>query len=248
MQKIKSIFFRTIVWGIAGILFGGAFIVLIDVLERYTHNFWHAIIGAMALAGSITSSYFGAIKEAFLGSCIGLFIAIVFLMYGGEYEIKDPEIFLFVTVFIAAIAGTLFPKATILRDKPLAQAASGFISGLIGGPIVALIMQSTTIVDDHFKVALLGVALVGIFYLIIEDIIMSHCRDWMTNLFSAPFVSAISATASGCAILLLTSTDTEVTAIIDHIPSGILGGLVGSAAGGFCLALLGIGDKNDYHI
>jgi len=248
MDKIQALFLRTIVWGMAGILFGGSFVVFIDSLERYTENLWYAIIGAMALSGSITSCYFGAIKESFLGSFIGLFIAVLFLMYWGEYEIKDPQTFLIITAIVAGFAGAFFPKATILRDKPLAQALSGFISGLIGGPIIALVIQQLTFIDDHFMVALVGVGLVGIFYLIIEDLIMSQCRDWMTNLFSAPCVSAISATASGCAILLLTSTNPEVTHIISYIPSGILGGMVGGAIGGFILALIGIGDKNDYHI
>ena len=248
MKRLQAILLQTIIWGLAGIIFGGSFVALHDILPRYTHEFTFATIMAAAISGTITSSYFGAIREALLGSFIGLFLAVSFLMYWGAYEIKNPEIFLLTTFLTAFISGAFFPKTTIFRDKPLAQAASGLISGLIAGVVIVFFGKQVGVNDSYFILALFGVSLVGVCYMIVSDLIMSQCRDWMTSLFSAPIVSATSATASAWAILLVTNTDLDILQAIENIPDGVMGGLVGGAAGGFVLTLLGIKDKNDYHL
>jgi len=248
-DKVKIILWKTLIWGMAGIIFGGSFVAFHDILPLYTGEYWYSAIFAAGISGTVTAAYFGAIKEAFLGSVIGLFLAVLFLMYWGAYEIKNPEVFLLTTFICAFFAGRFFPKATILRDKPFAQAISGLLSGLIAGFALSFFHEKLAIEGHYyFFLALVGVSFVGLCYVVVSGLIISQCREWMTNLFSAPIVSATCATAAGWGILLMTNVDPEITQAIDHISDGAMGGFIGGAMGGFALTVLGIKDKNNYHV
>ena len=246
MNVIGNLLFRTLIWALAGAIFGGLYGGLYTMWNQAEATSALSVILALALAGAITAAFFGSMTTALLGAMIGVLCSVVFLIAfsSGEPLLPVP----LVAAVIAFFAGRLLPQDENLRVKPLAQTSSGLLAGMFAGPVTATTMSVFDWPPTSIRAAAIGVAGVGILFLVFSRWMAPRCPVWLSSRFSSPIVAAtVAATVAAGLWLVGNSLETnsqfsaaEVQAIFAAIPNTVTGGVIGGAAGGLGLALLGI--------
>ena len=237
-----------VVWAIAGTLFGGLYTGATDTFQVLFGNSALAWIPATALAGAITSSFFGSLRAATLGTMVGILSGVGYLIL--DSEAANPLPFLIASFFVAMLLSHLMPTAGF-PTRPLGQAVSGLFAGLVSGILLTAGTASFGELDAQWM-ATIGVGLVGILYVALSRMILGRCSDRMSKV-GGPLVSGlIASTVSGVIWLLINTApaiDGSVNApafadVFAQVPPGALGGAIGGAIGGALFGLLGINVGN----
>lgn len=235
-----------IVWGLAGAMFGALFAGLYQVLWLLELPGWQVLLAATAIAAMTTSAFYSAMPIALAGTMAGVLSSILYLMLAGQnVELRG----------IVAIAGTsglllgsLYGWMIKRGGRPLAEILNGLIAGLLAGGLLILIFAYTGRQVSLTALAAIAVAGVGTLFQLAERWLIRGVARWLPGLLSAPVVAGLIATVVGASIwlvggptiaLLDTRLASAIGAILHHIPSGLLGGLVGGSLTGLLLEFLG---------
>ena len=254
MNRIANLLLRVLVWALAGAVFGGSYGGLTASFSGSLDHTWLNITLATAMGGAITAAFFGSMLTALLGAMIGVVASVVYLVVFSETGDFIP--LLIIAAGIAFLAGSLLRQADNLIMRPIAQAMSGLLAGLVAGPLTAVAVWSMSWNVQSVWAAGFAVAVVGILFLLFSHWITPSCPDWLSSRFSSPVVAAIVAGAVSAALWLIGSsigqgdgriTPAEIDAIFSAMPQCVKGGAIGGAIGGFGLEILGI-KRRDYKV
>lgn len=251
--KIGAILGRATIWALAGALFGGVFFGLHEVFGTFGGAPWLMLTLAVALAGAVTSAFFGAMQVAVLGTMVGVLVGIVFLMLAVDPE--RPMIMLGAAMGAGLVAGSFYSGSSAIRSRPLGQTVSGLLAGCVAGPILHLLAASLGFGGSMLLLAALAVSLVGIFYLIASRWVLSLCSEWMSAKMSGPVVAGLVAAAVATSMWLIGGSVTGGVELPEAalgerllpVTQSLIGGALGGAIGGAVLEILGI-DRSDYHV
>lgn len=252
-KKIGAILGRATIWALAGALFGGVFFGVREVFGMLGGAPWLMLSLAVALAGAVTSAFFGAMQVAVLGTMVGVLVGIVFLML--DVDPQRPLYMLAAAMGAGLVVGSFHSGSDAIRSRPLGQTVSGLLAGCVAGPILHLLSVSLGFGGDMLWLAAVAVSLVGILYLIASRWVLALCSEWMSANMSGPVVSGLVATAVATSMWLIGGTVTggpelPEAAIAERllpITQSLMGGALGGAIGGAVLEILGI-DRSDYHV
>ncbi|WP_338116066.1 spermidine synthase [Thiocystis violacea] len=207
---------------------------------------WQPLIIAAAAAAMTTSAFYSAMPVALVGSMAGVLASIGYLIATGQ------EVELLMIVGIAGvtglIAGSFYSWIVTGGSRPLAETLTGLIAGLLAGGSLALVLSVTAEPVGMFVLAAGVVALVGTFFQVSERWLVSRSIPWLPGVISAPVVAGLIAAVVGASIWILGGTtaamlDTRsqdaITHVLNDVPPGLLGGMLGGALTGIVLELFG---------
>lgn len=253
IDKLSKIFGKAVTWAFAGALYGGFYAGLLAYFHIIQVSHWPAFILSSAIAGLVIAAFFGSMLVALGGTLTGILAAISYQILLAHTE--QPWILFSSALLLGAVAGAFFTRREIKQSQPLAQAAAGFLAGLLSGPIMALFTADMHPYTNHWGIAAGSVSLVGLGYVFFSKHTSGFLRNRMSIKIGGPIVSGIIAMAmasvfwiigeSSLAMPHLGEISTYQT-ILDNAPIGLLGGALGGAFGGAMLEILGI--KLEEHI
>ena len=251
-DTLGRILLGAVVWTIAGALFGGFFSGASGVFQVLLGNESFGWIPACALAGAVTSSFFGSMRAATLGAMMGVLSGVGYLMMGNS--VTSPLPFLIAAFVGAMLVSRLMPSDIGFHSRPLGQAISGLIAGLVAGTILALGSEMLDGLSASWKAAA-AVALVGVLYVAISHVLIARCTDRLSRI-GGPLVSGVIATTISASIWVLINTSPAIDGSVAApefanafalVDMGALGGAIGGAIGGTLFGLFGI-KVGDYSV
>lgn len=254
VNRISALLFRTLVWTLAGAVFGGLYGALSAAFAGWAEYSWGTTTLATALGGAITAAFFGTMLTALLGAMIGVVVSVVYLVVFPQTGEFVP--LTVIAAGLAFLAGSLLPQSDNLIIRPIAQALSGLLAGLVAGPLAAI---AASLFDWNVQstwAAGFAVAAVGVMFLVFSHWIAPSCPDWLSSRFSSPVVAAIVASTTAAALWLIGSsigqgsghlTTAEVDMIFSAVPQCAAGGAIGGAIGGIAMEMLGI-ERRAYRV
>jgi hypothetical protein len=243
-QNLARLPLGTLVWAIAGILFGGmfasakeAFAVILDASPL-------ALPIACALAGMITAAFFGALRAASLGVMTGVLSGLGYLAFADIST--NPLPFLAGAALFAILLSAVMPEELSIIH-PLGQAISGLFAGFGAGLMMLLLNNALPDLSPAWQGAA-AVAGVGLLYMIISPFVLKLCTDRLSRV-GTPVISAIVAATTSATIWLVIRTDPAIDGsmaspayahVFANVPASAFGAMIGGALGGAIFSLLGI--------
>jgi len=246
MSKSGRVVLSSLIWTFAGALFGGLFSGLLAGLTGSEGIGWITVLLAVMLAAVITASFFGSMQVSLLGCMVGVLVSLGYIMVGAQGGLP---LLVLITAAFALVSGGILPATTIIRTRPLAQAASGLLSGLLAGVLLVGAVALLPIERGSWLMAMVAVGFVGIFYVVIAPFLVGRCSNRVSVRLGAPLVSMVvgSAVAVGNWVFLTVANGSpgdpmlsEFELMVASIRPGMIGGAVGGAIGGGMMELLGI--------
>lgn len=246
-EESPSPILTLVVWGLAGALFGSLFAGLHEVLMLVGLDGWEPLVVAAAAAAMTTSAFYSAMPVALVGALAGVLASIGYLMVTGHRV----ELILICAVAGVAglVAGSFYAWMGRGGMRPLAQTLTGLLSGLVAGGLLAL-GRGTLGVDVSMFVLSAGVvALVGGFFQLSQGWIVASSSGWCPRTLSAPMVAALIAAVVGASVWIMggatsgtpdAATKGAVQHVLQAVPSGFFGGMLGGAVTGVLLELMGV--------
>jgi len=237
---------KGLTWAFAGALCGAIFMALTSFCRIVGMSEWFCLVLACTVAGMVTAAFFGSMLVALGGTLAGILVAITYEIVAPN---QDSPLLLLLVAFVAAlISGTIFTRQEIVQAKPLGQAGSGLAAGLLAGLILALLMSLLKLPQDHWSLAALAVALVGLLYVLASMHMPAMINRGPMLTIGGPLVSGIIGVAVAASFWIIGEsmvtlpqlTPGRYQAVLDYVPTGLLGGLIGGGLGGVMLELLGI--------
>ncbi len=234
----------TLVWAIAGILFGGIFATASDTFTILLESRSLALPLACALAGMFTAACFGSLRSATLGIMTGVLSGLGYLAFADAAT--NPLPFLAGAALFAIFLANIMPQDVAITH-PLGQSLSGAIAGIIGGMLMLILLGSQPTLSMTWQGAA-AVALVGVLYVAISRLVLKLCTDRLSRI-SGPLISGLVAATTSAAIWLLIRTAPAIdgsvaspayAGVFASVPESALGAMIGGAIGGALFSLLGI--------
>jgi hypothetical protein len=235
------------VWGLAGALFGSLFAALYQVLVVLGFGGWQPLIVGAAVAATTTAAFYSAMPVALIGALAGVLASIVYLMVTGH------QVRLLMIALVAGgagvIAGIFYAWTARVRVRPLADTLIGLLSGLFAGSALAGVVVLSGAQLGTFVMAAGVVAIVGSLFQLNQNRFAAMCSHWLPRAISAPVVAGLIASVVGASIWIMggptagvldQQTVSAIDQVLDEVPAGFLGGLLGGAVTGVLLALLGV--------
>jgi hypothetical protein len=247
MSKLGRILLGTIVWALAGSVFGALFSALSEIARIAHTNPWLGTTLSAGLAGAVTAAFFGAMPVALIGALLGVLLGISALIL--PLADTEPALLGAAALLVGLIAGSLIPRSAVLRSRPLGQALSGLLAGVITGLLVTGVQALGTATMDTSLTAGVGVAGVGLLYVLFSRSVVRRCKDRISQNIGSPLVAALVACTVSLALWLLgtmagVAPDSPLLAqlqqVISVVPTGLMGGAIAGAVGGALLEMLGI--------
>lgn len=245
-DQFTAIVMALFVWGFAGALFGALFAGLHQVLVLLGLSGWQPLLIAAAAAAMTTSAFYSAMPVALVGAMAGVLASIAYLIATGQ------EVDLLTIVGLAAVmgvvAGGFYAWIVKSGSRPLAETLTGLVAGLLAGGVLAVALEVLGEGLGMFALAAGVVALVGTFFEVSERWLVSRSLSWLPDSLAAPVVSGLVAAVVGASIWIVGGTTTvmldpgaeeAVGRVLDDIPPGLAGGLLGGALTGILLELFG---------
>ncbi|WP_456407066.1 hypothetical protein [Thiolapillus sp.] len=247
LDKLSKVLGKAITWAFSGALFGAFFSGILNffLIENAAH--WLAYLLASVLAGMVISAYFGSMLVALGGTLAGILTAISYQILFATYH--QPLLLLGISLIAGLVAGGFFTKREIRDSQPLAQTGTGFMAGLISGPIVYLIASGSPIRNDGWEVAAVAVSLVGLCYVFLIKHRLSILGSAGALKIGGPLVSGLIAMAVASVFWIIGESYmtmpelgqvSQYQQVLDAAPYGLFGGALGGAFGGAMLEILGI--------
>jgi len=245
-DKPAAITLTLFVWGLAGALFGSLFAALYELLIVLGLDGWQPILVGTAIAAVTTTAFYSAMPVALVGAMAGVLASIGTLMASGH------RIQLLLIAGVAAcagvIAGSFYGWMNEGGGRPLAETLTGLLSGLLSGGLMALVLAFYGEPVAMFGLAAGIVALVGGLFQLSERRVVEVITRWCPRALSAPVVAGLIATVVGASIWVMggttamaldAETKTAIGQVLQQVPSGFLGGMLGGAVTGILLELSG---------
>ncbi len=247
VAKTGHVLLSALVWTFAGTVFGGLFAGAFSALDLYAGGDWLPPVLAVALAGTITASFFGSMQVSMMGGMAGVLSGIGFIMFATDTANPLPAVL--IALAAAVLVSLVMPIGAIARSRPLGQAASGLAAGLAAGAGLALLSGTYPLPISSWLTSAVAVALMGVLYVVFSHLILGRCSARMSSRIGAPLVAAIIATTVALTIWLMLNTtpglhpdrlSEDFSVVVAWVPQGALGGALGGAMGGAFMELLGI--------
>jgi hypothetical protein len=245
-DRMTAIALTVLVWGLAGAVFGALFIALYQVLALLGLDAWQTLIIASVAAAMTTVAFYSSMQVAMVGSTSGVVASIGYLIVAPQ-GIDLPTIAT-VAAVLGAVNGLFFTWIIRRTARPLAETLTGLLAGLGAGVILSAVLTFYPGDLSAFVLAAGVVALVGSLFQLNEHWIVQVCSRWLPAGLAAPIVSALIAAVVAAGIWMMSGTtaavmDLATKAVIDgvinDVPRGFTGGMLGGAITGLVLELLG---------
>ncbi len=245
-DQFTAIVLTLFVWGFAGALFGAIFAGLYQVLIVLGLVGWQPLVIASAAAAMTTSAFYSAMPVALVGTMAGVLASIGYLIATGQ-EIELSTI-VGVAGLVGVVAGGFYSWIVKSGSRPLAETLTGLIAGLLAGATLSLVLALLGGHMGMFALAAGVVALVGTFFQVSERWLVKRSQGWLPDALSAPVVAGLIAAVVGASIWILggstsamleAGTRDEIGKVLNDIPPGLMGGLLGGAITGILLELFG---------
>lgn len=245
-DKIASIITTLFIWGLAGALFGALFGGLQAVLAALGLTGWQPVVFAAAVAAMTTSAFYSAMPVALVGAMAGILASIGYLMVSGQ----NLELLMIAATAGAGgvLAGIFYAWMETGGGRPLAETLTGLISGLMAGAILTVVFTALGTQIGLFALSAGVVALVGTFFQVSQRWLVAHTSRWFPAALSAPIVAGLIAAVVGSSVWIIGGTTSGILAInaqdsanqiLNAVPPGFLGGMLGGAVTGVLLQTLG---------
>jgi hypothetical protein len=245
-DRPAAILLTLFVWGLAGALFGSLFAALHELLIVLGLEGWGPVLAATTIAAVTTSAFYSAMPVALVGAMAGVLASLGTLMVGGH------QLRLITIVGFAAAAGTVaggfYGWINRSGGRPLAEALTGLLAGLVAGGLLSLGLALYGAPVAMLVMAACIVALVGSLFQLTERRLTGKISGWLPSFLSAPVVAGLIAAVVGASIWVVGGTtamalDLEskmaIDQVLQQVPSGFLGGMLGGAVAGVLLELAG---------
>ena len=242
-ERFTAIVTTLFVWGLAGALFGALFVGLYEVLFVLGLRGWQPLVlGAMA-AAMTTAAFYSAMPVALVGAASGVLASIGYLITSGN----QVELLMIVATAATAglVSGSFFSWMVRRNARPLAETLTGMLAGIGAGGALSVVLHFYPEQVGGFVMAAGVVAVVGALFQLNEHWIVTTVHGWLPASIAAPLVSALIAGIIGAGIWLMggtTGLDIETQGsshVLQEVPSGFLGGMLGGAITGLVLEILG---------
>ncbi|MTW22337.1 spermidine synthase [Allochromatium palmeri] len=245
-DRFTAIILALLVWGFAGALFGALFAGLHQILLVLGLTGWLPLIVATAAASMTTTAFYSAMPVALVGSMAGVLASIGYLVVIGQ----DIDLLMIASLAAGAgvVAGAFYSWMVTGSSRPLAETLTGLISGSLAGGVLSLLLWFLDEPVSVFVLAAGVVALAGVFFEIFEHWLVKLGVAWLPGVVSAPLVAGLIAAVVAGSIWILGNTTTTVldmrtqeviTHVLNDIPPGLLGGVLGGAITGIMLEIFG---------
>jgi len=241
-----AVVLAVIVWGLAGVLFGGLFAGLHQMLALFGVAGWQLPVMAATIAAMTTATFYGSMPVALVGAMAGVLASIGYLMFDSR-QIDLGSIIL-VAALVGFAAGAFYAWTARGDERTLAGTITGLIAGLGAGALLALSLALYERPVGMFVLAAGVVALVGTLYQLTERWIGHLCATVIPVVLGSPIVAALIASVVGASVWLMAGTTAgtldavtreAIEQVLVEIPAGSLGGMIGGAVTGVVLELLG---------
>lgn len=246
-QKGRAVVLILFVWGLAGALFGSLFAGLYQVLRVVGLQDWQPLVVGAAAAAMTTSAFYSAMPVALVGAAAGVMASIGYLMVAG-HQVHLP-IIAGVAAAAGIVAGVFYAWMGKRGIRPLAQTLAGLLAGIAGGALLALGLRVADAEIDMFPLAAGVVALVGGLFQLSRGWIASTSSGWCPRLLSAPVVAGLIAAVVGSSVWIMggttafavdAATKGAIEGVVNRVPAGLFGGMLGGAVTGVLLELMGM--------
>ncbi len=246
-EKGGLLLLRALIWALAGALFGALFAGLYGVFRYFEYAEPVALLAAAATSGTVTAAFYGAMKVALLGTMTGVLTTVGYLI-----AFSHPERMLPVMTAAAAagvVTGSLYAAAAEMPQRPLGQALTGLIAGLLGGVGLAGVQRFYSLELDFVAVSGIAVVMVGLLFIFLVQRVSVRCARWVPVQLSSPAVAAVIGAVVAGSMWLIGSTTSmglgvaekaSIDAMLAQVPSGLLGGGLGGGLAGILLLLFGV--------
>lgn len=239
-----------VVWSLAGALFGGLFIGLYQVLTVLGLTGWQPVLVGSSAAAMTTAAFYSAMPVALVGATAGVVASIGYLIVSGSRV----ELSMITATAAGAglVAGSFYSWMVRRNARPLAETLTGLLAGLGAGVILSVMLFLYPLLSPQpvgpLVMAAGVVALVGALFQLNEHWIVQTCHGWLPDGLAAPLVAALIAAVVGASIWLMGGTTAaaldfetqgEIERVLNNVPTGFLGGLLGGAVTGMVLEVLG---------
>lgn len=245
-ERFTAVVTTLFVWSLAGALFGGLFIGLYQVLTVLGLSDWQPVVVGSVAAAMTTAAFYSAMPVAMVGAAAGVVASIGYLIvFGQRVELSTIAI---TATSAGLIAGSFYSWMVRRNARPLAETLTGLLAGLGAGVILSVVLMLYPQPVGPLVMAAGIVALVGALFQLNEHWIVQACHGWLPDGLAAPLVSALIAGVIGASIWIMGGTaaaalDMEtkdaIERVLNDIPLGFLGGLLGGVVTGMVLELLG---------
>ncbi|ESQ16563.1 MAG: hypothetical protein N838_26025, partial [Thiohalocapsa sp. PB-PSB1] len=250
-ERFTAVVTTLFVWSLAGALFGGLFIGLYQVLTVLGLSDWQPVVVGSVAAAMTTAAFYSAMPVAMVGAAAGVVASIGYLIvFGQRVELSTIAI---TATSAGLIAGSFYSWMVRRNARPLAETLTGLLAGLGAGVILSVVLMLYPQPVGPLVMAAGIVALVGALFQLNEHWIVQACHGWLPDGLAAPLVSALIAGVIGASIWIMGGTaaaalDMEtkdaIERVLNDIPLGFLGGLLGGVVTGMVLELLGFRIEN----
>lgn len=245
-DRFTAIMTTLFVWGLAGALFGGLFIGLYQVLMVLGLSEWQAVMLASVAAAMTTVAFYSAMPVALVGTTAGVLASIGYLIASGHRV----ELSMIAATAGAAglIAGSFYSWMVRRNARPLAETLTGLLAGLGAGVILSLVLLLFPQPIGPLAMAAGVVALVGSLFQLNEHWVVQTCHGWLPDGLAAPLVAALIAGVVGASVWIMggataagldNETKGAINTVVQHVPAGLMGGMLGGAVTGMVLEVLG---------
>jgi hypothetical protein len=246
-EKGRAIVLILFVWGLAGGLFGSLFAGLHQVLQVVGLEGWQPLVVGAAAAAMTTSAFYSSMPVALVGAAAGILASIAYLMVMG-HQVQLP-IITGVAAVAGVLAGVFYAWLGKGGTRPLAQTVAGLLAGLAAGALLALGLAVADTEIDMFPLVAGVVALVGGLFQLSRGWLVSTSSSWCPQLLSAPIVAGLIAAVVGASVWIMggttamaldAATKGAIDEVVNRMPAGFFGGMLGGAVTGVLLELMGM--------
>jgi hypothetical protein len=245
-DRFTAIMTTLLVWGLAGALFGGLFIGLYQVLLVLGLNAWQPVLLASVGAAMTTVAFYSAMPVALVGATAGVLASIGYLLFSGQ---RVELSLITATAAVAGfVAGSFYSWMVRRNARPLAETLTGLLAGLGAGAMLSLVLILLPQPVGPLVMAAGVVALVGALFQLNEHWIVRACHGWLPDGLAAPLVAALIAAVVAASVWIMGGataaaldgeTKGAIDSLLNEVPSGFLGGMLGGGVTGLVLELLG---------
>lgn len=244
-----------VVWGFAGALFGGLFAGLYGVLPVMGLAGWQPLVVGAAVAAMTTSAFYSAMPVALVGAMAGVLASVAYLVASGHH--MELVTITGASALAGVVAGGFYNWMAKGGGRPLAETLTGLFSGVIAGALMSAGIALYGAEMDMLVMAAGIVAVVGTLFKVSERWIVGRLSGWFPRGLSAPVVAGLIGGVVGASIWIMgggSAVALDVAAqwagdsVLHQVPAGFIGGMLGGAATGFVLELLGMHLEDDEHV
>jgi hypothetical protein len=243
-NKIANVSVTTIVWALAGGIFGAIYTGLYQVLLALGLDGWQALVVGGAIAAMTTAAFYGSMPVALIGAMAGMLGSIGALMVVGTSV--DLPVIIGVCAVTGLVVGLFHSWVLPSNAGPLGVILTGLAAGSGAGALMAWFLTLGLIARPAgpFVIAAGIVALVGSLFQLTRPHILRACFAWMPRAAGTPMVAALIAAVVGAAVGIMSGSGLSIAGEAYHlfgeVPTGFVGGMVGGAITGALLELLGV--------